>query len=404
MPSISRLKDFPNLSLPAPHVDRIVRLPNSAPTSPTQKSIVSGGDLLTPSTSPNQTPVIQWNPALLPFSPLQRQTSSTPLGSPVDRQPTNPVGSWDNFQQDPTFFGDNQQFWKSRQIQIVSTDQSDLSDVSLLSSKGSISTLDLLQSQQIGVLDTALLGSQFLNQNIAESKMSEDKESDMSNISQLEIKVKDMCSDLDPQFITTQSAPSMKEELNEIGLIRDEYRNSIRHFLVKYSTEITPLERSQLESGMSATLNTVRAHKFAVLEKVNMLLPPASQMSEFERETIELQKKQLKLQEDAVKGQETEALAITKPLKKLIVDKCTDLEEDLMQTPEIQIRSGDDQLVTKIMLKLESWRNKLDSVISTYQEFQTKTAVHRLSDAEQTADDACVVRVKDLLSGIETAV
>ena len=48
VPSISRLRDFPNLSLPAPHVDRKVILPNLAPTSPTQKTISSGGDLLTP--------------------------------------------------------------------------------------------------------------------------------------------------------------------------------------------------------------------------------------------------------------------------------------------------------------------------------------------------------------------
>ena len=55
------------------------------------------------------------------------------------------------------------------------------------------------------------------------------------------------------------------------------------------------------------------------------------------------------------------------------------------------------------MLKLASWCAKLDSISCTYQEFQTKTAVHRLPETDHSAVDAVVVRVKDLLSGIETA-
>ena len=136
-----------------------------------------------------------------------------------------------------------------------------------------------------------------------------------------------MCSDLSLEFISSQSAPSMNHELKEIGLVRDEYRDCVRQFLSKYSSDINPQERNKLESDMGVTLKSVQVHKFSVLEKVNQLIPPVIQMSEFERETIELQKKQLKLQEDAVKGQETEALAIARPLKKLIADKCTDLED-----------------------------------------------------------------------------
>ena len=75
----------------------------------------------------------------------------------------------------------------------------------------------------------------------------------------------------------------------------------------------------------------------------------------------------------------------------------------LNQTPESRILKGDDQLVSKVMLKLASWRTKLDSISCTYQEFQTKTAVHRLPETDHSAVDAGVVRVKDLLSGIEIA-
>ena len=85
-------------------------------------------------------------------------------------------------------------------------------------------------------------------------------------------------------------------------------------------------------------------------------------MSEFEKESIELQKRQLKLQEDAISSQKNEALAIAKPLKTLLLDRCTELEEELGETPVTSLQSGDDQLVTKVMLKLGSWRTKMDSI------------------------------------------
>ena len=89
-----------------------------------------------------------------------------------------------------------------------------------------------------------------------------------------------MCSDLSLEFISSQSAPSMNHELKEIGLVRDEYRDCVRQFLSKYSSDITPQERNKLESDMGVTLKSVQVHKFSVLEKVNQLIPPVIQMSE----------------------------------------------------------------------------------------------------------------------------
>ena len=89
-------------------------------------------------------------------------------------------------------------------------------------------------------------------------------------------------------------------------------------------------------------------------------------MSEFERESINLQKRTLKIKEDEISSKKEETLATAKPLKKLVMDKCAELEEELDQTTSSQLQTGDDQFVTKTMLKLADWKVKMESIRSTY--------------------------------------
>ena len=44
----------------------------------------------------------------------------------------------------------------------------------------------------------------------------------------LGVKVRDLCDDLDPEMITSLSAPSMKGELDVISTARDSYRQAVR--------------------------------------------------------------------------------------------------------------------------------------------------------------------------------
>ena len=408
IPTINQLNNYPNLSLPIPRIHAKVILPNSAPTSPARKKFISlsEGELITPSSSPNQTSVIQLNPTFLPVRPDSQPQCSTPVNTFSEQQGGSQVGSWDNFLEEPTFLGNNYQFWESRAkqktIPIVSTDVSDFDEPSL-EQDSSILTVDLLKSSP-AKLDIAHLESQLLEINLLNTQptMSAEKVSTESNLRDLDLKVRDLCSDLSPSLITTHSAPSMNNELKEIASARDEFRNGVRNLLKTFRSELTQPEIDQWNADLDSTVKLVQAHKFSVLEKVNQLLPPVTPMSEFEKESIELQKRQLKLQEDAISSQKTEALAIAKPLKTLLLDKCTELEEELGETPVTTLQSGDDQLVTKVMLRLGSWRIKMDSIRQTYQDFQTKTAVHKLDSSDHSAVDAAVLRVKDSLTFLET--
>ena len=113
-------------------------------------------------------------------------------------------------------------------------------------------------------------------------------------------------------------------------------------------------------------------------------MSPSDKMTEFEKASIRIQEKQLELQTNAVEAQKSEALAVAAPLKKLLLEKCTDLSDEVDQVSVSNLKECDDQQVTQVVLKLATWKLRLDSVLSLHQEFLTKTAVHPLSESEQS--------------------
>ena len=80
-------------------------------------------------------------------------------------------------------------------------------------------------------------------------------------------------------------------------------------------------------------------------------------MSEFEKASINLQKQQLEIQQKAVESKKQDALAVAAPLKKLILDKCSMLDNELELTPVLNLKGGDEQLISRTMHKLARWKS-----------------------------------------------
>ena len=297
LPTISQLRDFPNISVG-------VQLPHSAPSSPisinSKTQEIVPGNPTTPSSSPAQVSVILTNPNLLPETQT-RPRSSTPVF--VSDQPFDAAGSWDNYLDDPTYKKFDSEFWSSRstrQVQLVSTDVSDFADISL-SLNSSVS--------EIPVLDTGMVVENPTMEAAAQS------------LKEQEVKVRDMCSDCDPDLITSDSAPSMREELTDIGSNRDQYRSGVRKFLIDYAELLSSAEKLQWESDLKSLVSHVNKHKFNVMAKVNQLLPTSARMTAFEQASIEVQKKQLAILEEDKASKADEAKAIAMPLKTLLLEK-----------------------------------------------------------------------------------
>ena len=138
-----------------------------------------------------------------------------------------------------------------------------------------------------------------------------------------------MCSDCDPTLITAESAPSMNAELEKISVARNEYRKAVRKVLA--DTTITSDQKCQLEKDLEEVVTKVNQHKFKVLERVNQLAPTSFPMSAYEQTIVELQRQQLSLQQQEIEAKKNEALAVAKPLRNSIIEKCTDLDMKLEQ-------------------------------------------------------------------------
>ena len=123
-------------------------------------------------------------------------------------------------------------------------------------------------------------------------------------------------------------------------------------------------------------------------------------MSEFERAGIELQKEQILFKLQELDSKKVEALAIANPLKALVLERCTELDDELDQMPVTQLMTWDAQDDTRTMLKLAGWRAKMEAISNSYQSFQTTTAVYRLPEPEHIAVTAAVERTKSSFADV----
>ena len=359
--------------MPDPLESALVTLPTFAPSSPTSiphtyLEEIEHGNPVTPGTSPSpETP-----PPPLP------PRSSTPRRFSFSSQPSQGAGSWDNFLEDPSY-QENQEFWISRstvkKVKLVSTDISDIEDSSEWTT---------VTSSQVSVLDQGIIESMSMTMIDSAAALRE-----------LETGVRDMCSDLDPDLVTADVAPNMTTELKHINEARNEYRKGVRKFLQDYADELSSSEKLAWESDMAGVVKLVNQHKFQVMAKVNQVAPPPAPMSAFEQATIDLQKQQLVIQQQEVSNKKEEALAVAEPIRKLVIEKCKELDEELEQTEISQLVVGEDQLVSRTMMKISEWRKALDRISDIYQDFQCKTAVYRLSSQEHTEVSAAFKRTKD---------
>ena len=132
-------------------------------------------------------------------------------------------------------------------------------------------------SSRVSVLDQGIIES--MSMTIIDSAAA---------LRELETGVRDMCSDLDPDLVTSDIAPNMKEELQHINEARNVYRKGVRKFLQDHTDELSSSEKLAWESDMAVVVNLVNQHKFNVMAKVNQVAPPPTPMSAFELATIDL--------------------------------------------------------------------------------------------------------------------
>ena len=122
-----------------------------------------------------------------------------------------------------------------------------------------------------------------------------------AHLRHMDIKVRDMCDDLDPKLIIEYpgSAPTMYSELLDISHVLLNYKSDHREFLRVHASELTEEEVSLWHKGLQKTEEVVEAHKLAVVAAVNQVLPPSmlvpEPMTQFQKEILKIMEKRLEL-------------------------------------------------------------------------------------------------------------
>ena len=78
------------------------------------------------------------------------------------------------------------------------------------------------------------------------------------------------------------------------------------------------------------------------------------------------------------------------------------LDGELELTPVNKLTEGDEQQVTRTMLKLAGWRSQMETITTMHQDLLTKTALHQLPASEKSEVTAAVERTKTSLDSIAT--
>ena len=378
IPSISQLRDFPNLF--RPH-----RIPVVSPTLGIPLPTLNVIDEFSPD-------------AILhceqPLIPLQAPLQNTPQSedSPI-------VGSWDYYQEHYTDW--NLSFQQVDQtpcpgkIPIIITDQSDLEE-SFTTSSHTPTNSPLFEEKDIPERNfSSLLEEKTHPENNIMQAASEE-------VDDLEADVRGLIDLLDPDEITEASAPAMQGDLDKVFKNLQTYRKTVKKFLKTYAVDGP--NKEALEEKGKVLIKYVGHHRSLVNEKVAKLLPVVKPLSEFEQETINIQKRQLHLQEQTLQAKKDEAVATAKPLKTQIIFKCSDLTEELDKYPALHLPDKDDQTIQKVMLKLSAWKTKMDQIESMNQEFETRTAIHKLSVQDHQTVKSAIATAKTSLEELnETA-
>ena len=132
------------------------------------------------------------------------------------------------------------------------------------------------------------------------------KAKDEAHLRDMDIRVRDMCDDLDPEFIFKYpgSASSMHSELMEISDFLFKYRNDHRAFLLVHASELTKKEVIIWQHSLQSTEEVVEDHKVAIEDVVKQVMPPSAHafgpMTCYETEMIKIMEQSLKLRQDAL--------------------------------------------------------------------------------------------------------
>ena len=119
---------------------------------------------------------------------------------------------------------------------------------------------------------------------------------DLAQLKEIEQDVQDLIGDLEVSDVNVWRTKFVDSELKKIWDLATTFRSEVRTFKTKYKDTLTEKDSLDLDGQVAKLLGDVKKHAFAITNK-DQEVNPIKSMSEFEKESLAVQKRSAELQE-----------------------------------------------------------------------------------------------------------
>ena len=204
----------------------------------------------------------------------------------------------------------------------------------------------------------------------------------------------DEITDLPANNIEAGLESQAEKDRDDIWKRKNEFRDQVRSFISEYGSSCPNL-KTLWEEKLSHLVEIVIQYRNDVTKKIEQLRPTV-RMTEFEKQSIELQKQALaekkEKREEKEKAEKEEGLAKAK--KELLAFR-SDYEYLLQEInyDETPYSERDDVSIATAMYGLKSWKDTFTRISKSYREYESLATVYGEQDTLEDIDDAQTERV-----------
>ena len=205
--------------------------------------------------------------------------------------------------------------------------------------------------------------------------------------------VRDYIGDFEEDDVELMRVPTVERDLDRILEKRDDFRSCVREFLEDYSEQLDTSAQNTWKDCITNINNEVKVHAKKIRAKVHEVCPPAIPLTEFEKQQLEIQMKQLALLEaNASKQHDSSALhsqaekakvlALAKKKYDAFLEESAALTDISAEYPVEKLTDPKkclDQDISSLMRNVSGLKTSLRDLTKSYNTFQEVTIVHKLS-------------------------
>ena len=303
-------------------------------------------------------------------------------------------------------------FTESYKHQIVSTSVSSLEDLSVTCPLGlPLISESVFEEEEEDILDLNMATGDASDVTVEMDRISKD-------LRRLQNTVKDYIADFEESDVDGLRVPSVERDLDKIQDKRDDFRNSVREFLEEYSDQLETSAQNTWRNCISTINSEVKEHAKKIRAKVNEICPPVTPLTEFEKQQLQIQMRQLALMEDRAnkehdssaihsQAEKSKVLALAKKKFDAFFEEATTLTDISTEYPVEKLtdpKKCSDQDISSLMRNVSGWKSALRDLTKNYNTFQELTIVHKLGDSMMDRIETEMEHTRNTLNGLITAV